>query len=142
MVNAYETEKCKPIRVYCDATKNFQNCGVCSVGWIVANHNGRQLDAGGRNIGSRYSVEDAELEAIREALTALSNEWGVDHVKVYSDAQRAIDRFDEVRDEFDFEYMTADWVPREMNMMADHEADRYTQDESSGGQQYAYGTTD
>lgn len=128
MVVVYSTKPYKPMKVRCDAS--ISKDGVASLGMVFLNHNGRMLDRFGKRYGVDFKhgeIEDVELAAMRKAVEMLSNEGGVDHVKVYCDCKDALARVQAIRDEFgdDFDYLTFEYIPRHCNTQADLEADRH-----------------
>lgn len=140
----YETSLSAPMKVKCDATKKFDQNGICSIGYVVQNHNGRVIDRGGRNIGNGYTVTEAEFVAMGDAVQKLAREDGCQHLVVYTDSTKALKSTGGLRETFgdSFESLSFEWVPREDNYDADIMAEYHSGSLGENENRVAFGATD
>lgn len=140
-----KTTASSPIKVYCDAAFDH-NSRLAAVGWHICNHNGATVHVEGEHIGTGYTTNTAEVEAVERILEELGRWYKIQHVKVFTDSKSAVSRLTDAELEHDdFESVNVEWVPREQNRVADTIAEqwihRQAERQTIGGRP-AYGMTD
>lgn len=110
-----KTARSKPLVVYSDATVRPDGMAIC--GWAFCNHNHAFICHHIEHLGEMKSSQ-AEKESVKRIIQDLDQLDHVKHLKVHSDFATGIKNLD-ITEDYQFEYLSVDWIPREENTMAD-----------------------
>jgi ribonuclease HI len=120
-VRERETTLYTPVKVRTDVCPD--EWGNFHMGAVCADHNGGVLDVSIAQLGSGFTVSEAEVEAMVRVLGSLAGSE-IEHLKAYVDNSGAVEHItdDGVLDEF--EMATIEHQGREHNTLADILADK------------------
>jgi hypothetical protein len=120
-VRERETTLYTPVKVRTDVCPD--EWGNYHMGAVCADHNGGVLDVSIGQLGSGFTLIEAEVEAMVRILSSLAGSE-IEHVKGYTDNTGAVGRIEDdgVLDEF--ELATIEYQGREHNALADILADK------------------
>lgn len=120
-VRERETSIYTPVKVRTDACSD--EWGNYHMGAVCADHNGGVLDVSIAQLGSGFSITEAEAEAMIRVLRSLSGSE-IEHVKAYVDNTNAVGLIEDAGVLDDFELATIEQQGREHNALADILADK------------------